>query len=81
MVILCGLAKAIVSHSLTGLNITIFHDGLFDISYYHYNQYEKLENNYKTYTHAHMLGPHPPVRFCSLFNDPHPPPLLNERTF
>ena len=33
---------------LTGLNIIIFHDGLFNISYYHYNQWEKGENNYKT---------------------------------
>ena len=38
MVILCGLVKAIVSDSLTGLNIIIFNDGWFDISYYHYNQ-------------------------------------------
>ena len=40
MVILCGLAKAIARHSLTGLNIVIFHDGLFNISYCHYNQKE-----------------------------------------
>ena len=33
-----GLAKVIVRHSLTGLNIIIFHDGLFNISYCHYNQ-------------------------------------------
>ena len=46
--ILRGLEKAIGRHSLTGLNITIFHNGLFNISYCHYNQYEKLENNYKT---------------------------------
>ena len=38
MVILCELAKAIAHHSLTGLNIIIFHDGLFNISYCHYNQ-------------------------------------------
>ena len=48
MVILCELAKAIAHHSLTGLNIIIFHDGLFNISYCHYNQQEKLENNDKT---------------------------------
>ena len=41
------LAKAIARHSLTGLNIVIFHDGLFNISQCHYNQQEKLENNYK----------------------------------
>ena len=35
--VLCGLTKAIARHSLTGLNIIIFHD----------NQQEKLENNYK----------------------------------
>ena len=33
MVILYGLAKAIVSLSLTGLNVIIFHDGLINISY------------------------------------------------
>ena len=38
IVILCGLAKAIARHSLTGLNIIIFHGGLFNISYCHYNQ-------------------------------------------
>ena len=38
IVILCGLAKEIVRHSLTGLDIIIFHDGLFNISYCHYNQ-------------------------------------------
>ena len=42
-----GLAKTIARHSLTGLNIIIFHDGLFDISYCHYNQQEKLQNNFK----------------------------------
>ena len=31
-------AKAIAPHSLTGLNFVIFHDGLFNISYCHYNQ-------------------------------------------
>ena len=33
---------------------------------------------------THMLGPLPPpltFPFCLLFNDPHPPPLLNKRTF
>ena len=45
--ILCGLVKAIKRHLLTGLNIIIFHDGLFNISYCHYNEWEKLENNYK----------------------------------
>ena len=70
--ILCGLAKAIAQHSLTGLNIPIFYDGFFNISYCHYNQYRKLENNYKTLfwkcqhffkksKRTHMLGPsHPP---------------------
>ena len=43
-----GLAKAIARHSLTGLNIIIFHDSLFNISFCDYNQQEKLENNYKT---------------------------------
>ena len=33
---------------LTGLNIIIFHDGLFNISYCHCNQQEKLENNCNT---------------------------------
>ena len=42
------LGKAIARHSLTGVNIIISHDGLFNISYCHYNQSEKLENNYKT---------------------------------
>ena len=42
------LAKEIARHSFTGLNIIIFHEGLFNISYCHYNQQEKLENNYKT---------------------------------
>ena len=42
------LVKAIACHSLTGLNIIIFHDGLFNISYCHYKQQEKLENNYNT---------------------------------
>ena len=72
MVILCELAKAIAHHSLTGLNIIIFHDGLFNISYCHYNQQEKLENNDKTSfwkskyffkksEGTHMLGPPPPL--------------------
>ena len=34
--ILYGLAKAIASHSLTGLNIVIFQEGLFNIPYCHY---------------------------------------------
>ena len=64
-----------------------------NISYCHYNQQEKLENNYKTsfwksqhfffkkqtYTHARTL-PFPLVRFYSIFNEPLPP-LLNKRTF
>ena len=46
--VLYGWWKWIVCHSLAGLNIIIFHDGLLNISYCHYNQKEKLENNYKT---------------------------------
>ena len=42
-----GLAKGIARHSLTGLNI-MFHDGLFNISYCHYNQQKKTGENYKT---------------------------------
>ena len=33
-----GLAKSIARYSFTGLNIIIFHDGLFNISYCHYDQ-------------------------------------------
>ena len=42
------LANAISHHSLTGLNITIFYQRFFNISYCYYNQQEKLENDYQT---------------------------------
>ena len=86
------LAKEIARHSFTGLNIIIFHEGLFNISYCHYNQQEKLENNYKTsfwksqhffkkkrsYTNART--PLPLFVFVRFSVIPCPPPL-NERTF
>ena len=55
--------------------------GLFNISYCYYNQlhFENLSNFFKKSKRRHMLGPPPPVRFSSLFNDP--PPILNERSF
>ena len=94
ILILCGLAKAIARHSLTGLNIIIFHDGLFNIWYCHYNQ----KGNYKIITlklHFEnlsilflksaltlMRGPHLPLFVFVRFSiTPPPPPLLNERTF
>ena len=52
----------------------------------HYDQWEKLENKIKLYfenvsifflkklTYTHARTPLPPVRFCSLFNDPPPSP-------
>ena len=85
--VLCGLAKAIARHLLTELNIIIFHDGLFNTSYCHYNQYEKLENNYKSSfwksqhffkksERTYMLGI-PPFLFVFVrFSMTPPPPLL-----
>ena len=56
-----------------------------------YNQYENWRITMKLHfenlsiiflksERTQMLGPPPPVRFCSLSNEP-PSPLLNERTF
>ena len=57
----------------------------------HYDQWEKLENKIKLYfenlsifflkklTYTHARTPLPPVRFCSLFNDP--PPSPPQRTY
>ena len=78
------MAKAIARHSLTGLNIIIFHDGLFNTSYCHYNYLEKLENNYETSfwksqhffsksERTHMLGPPSRCTFLFAFQWPHPP--------
>ena len=64
---------------------------LFNISYCHYNQYEKLENNYKTsfWKSQHffkksectpMLGSPSPCLFLFTFQWS-PPPYLNEPTF
>ena len=58
--------------------------GLFNISYCHYNQYEKLENNYNTSfwksqhffkksERTHMLGP-PPLPSMT-------PPIYPQRTY
>ena len=90
--ILCGLAKPITRHSLTELNIIIFHDGLFNISYCYYNQQEKLENNYQTLfwkselffkksKGTHMLGPPSPCLFLFAFRWPPPPPSHRQRTY
>ena len=67
---------------------TEYSDGLFNISYCFYNQSEKLENNYKTsfWKSQHFFSekhedPTPPVCFCSLFNDPSPPPSSPQRMY
>ena len=75
-----GLAKAIARHSLTGLNIIIFHDGLIFHTAIIINRknwritiklhFENLSIFFKKSERTHTLGPPPPVRFCSLFNDP-----------
>ena len=81
-----GCRKRSHLHSLTGLNVIIFYDGLFNNSYYHYNQQEKLENNYKTSfwksqhcfkksERTHMLEPPSPCLFLSAFQWPPSPPL------
>ena len=83
------LAKVIACHSLTGLNIIIFHDGLFNISHCPYNQQEKLENNYKTSiwksqqfffkkrTYANAMTPLPLFVFVCFSMMPSPLPSTN----
>ena len=88
MILLCGLVKAIARLSLTELNIITFHDGLINISYCHYDQQEKLENNYKTLfwksqnlkkkkkwkkqTYTHARTPRPSVCFVRISMTPFP---------
>ena len=85
--------KAIARHSFTGLNIIIFHDGLFNILYCHYNKQENLENNYKTsfwksqhfFTKSertYMLGaPSSPCSFLFAFQWPPPLPSSTNGLF
>ena len=90
--ILCGLAKAIAHHSLTGLNIWILSSFMmicliFDTAIITNRKnwrttiklhFENFSIFLKTWTYTHARTSPPPVRFCSLFND-HPLPLFNER--
>ena len=56
-----GLAKVITNHSLTGQNIIIFHDGLFNIiNRKNWRITIKLRFENLSIKHTHMLGPFPP---------------------
>ena len=89
--ILRGLAKAIAHHSLTGLNIKIFHDGLIFHTAIIINRKNwritiklYLENLsiffFKKWTYTHARTPPPLVLFVFV-RFSMTPPLLNERTF
>ena len=56
------MAKAITHHSLTGQNIIIFHDGLFNIiNRKNWRITIKLHFENLSIKHTHMLGPSPPL--------------------